>query len=378
MKPDDQRDQLIDMLLRELVGGEAPPDVRERVLKAARHAAPKPAGQRHSSPSRQVRSLPSVSRSRSRFFAIAAVAAVLAVAAVFVHLREIVGARTPSLSRTTGSVDRAVGALRGGESLRTGAGSSAVLTYPDGTVVELAAETTVRVSERSWRERSKGLALVAGRVRAEVVPQVAGHPMRLTAGNADAEVVGTKLSFRHGDGGTRLEVEEGAVRFIPRAAGALMVRAGGFAEAVGTQVTSGALALPLRRGIVRFTLMNADTDKPLREAALNNGETISLASLPTQNINLRADYEGDAPASVRILVVRHDGQSTGLSPSTSADQIHPPFFAAGDHWPERRPNDCRAWTPRPGRYRISAEASYAGGTGADHGKALEMEFRITE
>jgi hypothetical protein len=307
------------------------------------------------------------------------VAAALAVAAVFVHFREIAGARTPSLTHTSGSVDRAVGTLRAGESVSTEAGASAVLTYPDGTVVEIAAETTVRVSERSWRERSKGLVLVAGRVRAEVAPQVAGHPMRLTAGNADAEVIGTKLSFRHGEGGTRLEVEEGAVRFIPRAGGeALMVKSGLFAEARESGVFSGEISTPPQRGIVRFTLMNADTDKPLRTAPLADGETISLASLPTQNINLRADYEGDAPASVRILVARHDGQSTGLPPSTSADQIHPPFFAAGDHWAEGRPDDCNAWTPRPGRYRISAKASYAGDAGADHGKPLEMELRITE
>ena len=32
MSNDDLRDQLLDMLLKELVGGETPPDVRERVL----------------------------------------------------------------------------------------------------------------------------------------------------------------------------------------------------------------------------------------------------------------------------------------------------------------------------------------------------------
>ena len=120
--------------------------------------------------------------------------------------------------------------------------------------------------------------------------------------------------------------------------------------------------------------MNADSDEPLREAPLANGETLSLASLPTRNINIRADYEGEAPAVVRIQITRDDGKETGIRSFASDDQTKPPFFAAGDFWAEGRPNDCREWTPQLGRYRISADASYGG----DRAKPLEMEFRITE
>lgn len=379
MNPEDQRDQLIDVLLRELVGGETPPDVRARVLKAAGKLSEKPAIQRHRSPARSVIQQPSSSRSSRPLLAMAALLAVLAVAMVFVHFREIAKARTPALTRISGTVDRSSTTLHPGESVSTGAESRAMLTYPDGTAIELAAETTVRVSPRSWRERSKGLDLVTGRIRADVAPQVPGAPMVLSAGNADAEVVGTKLSFEHDGDRTRLEVREGAVRFIPRTGGeALLVKSGVFAEAGESGVRSGAIATPPGRGIVRFTLMNADSDEPLRAEALGNAETISLASLPTPNINIRADYEGDAPASVRIIVTRADGQSTGLRPSISEDQIYPPFFAAGDYWAEGRPNDCRAWTPGPGRYHISAEAVYAAPSGGADGEPLELDFQITE
>jgi hypothetical protein len=309
----------------------------------------------------------------------AALLTVVAVAMAFIHFREIANSRTPAVTQISGSVDRSAATLGPGESVSTGAQSSAVLTYVDGTVVELAAETSIRVSARSWSDRSKGLDLVTGRIRAEVVPQVPGAPMVLSAGHAKAEVVGTKLSFQNDDGRTRLEVTEGTVRFIPESGGPpWLVKSGLFAEAGKSGFRTGAITAPPRKGIVRFTLMNADSQKPLREAALTDGEVISLASLPTANINIRAEYEGDAPASVRILVTRHDGQSTGLRPSTSKDEIYPPFFAAGDYWAEGRPNDCRAWTPRPGLYHISANAAYAGPGGEDHGRPLEMDFRITE
>ena len=379
MNPDDHRDQLIDMLLREVVGGETPPDVRERVLAAAGKMPAKPMTQKNQSPARSVIQRPSSSRSSRPIVAMAALLAVMGVAMVFVHSREIAKARTPAVAHVSGSVDRSAATLRPGESVSTGARSSALLTYPDGTAVELEADTTLRMSPRSWRDRSKGLDLVTGRIRADVAPQGTGSPMALTAGHAKAEVIGTKLSFQHDDERTRLEVTEGTVRFIPEAGDlAVLIKSGLFAEAGKSGVRSGTITAAPRRGIVRLTLMNADSDEPLREAALSDGEVISLAALPTRNINIRADYDGEAPASVRIGVTRADGQFTGLRASTSEDQTHPPFFAAGDHWTEGRPKDCRAWTPPAGLYRITAKASYAGGAASDQDKPLEMKFRITE
>lgn len=374
MNTDDHRDQLIDMMLRELVGGESPPDVRERVLAAAM-SAPKPVIQRGTAPVRRAPLPRPAARSRTPLFAVAALFAVFAVAAGLVYVRSIEHSRLPTITRTSGVVDRSESMLRSGERMSTGAKSSAVLTYPDGTTVELAAETSVQVSVRPWNDPSKGLDLVAGRLTADVKPQPPGRPMVLSADDATAEIVGTRLALQHDDQATRLEVTEGAVRFIPRAGGEeVWVKTGRFAESSAAGVRSGEIQSPPRKGILRFTLMNADSDEPLREAPLADGETLSLASLPTRNINIRADYEGDAPAAVRIQITRDDGQETGIRPFASNDQTEPPFFAAGDYWAEGRPNDCREWTPQPGRYRISADASYDGG----RGKPLKMEFHITE
>ncbi len=375
MNSEDQRDQLIDMLLREVVGGETPPDVRERVLRAAVSLSAQPLRPRRRAPVRRYVAPRPAARSRAPFYAVAALFTALVVATGMIYVRGIASSRTPVVTHSSGSVNRDEGALRPGESVSTGAESQAELTYPDGTVIELAAETTLRIAAGSWNDRSKKLELVTGRIVAEVMPQAPDHPMVLSSEGADAEVVGTKLSLEHDENGTRLEVTEGAVRFIPSAGGAaLLVQAGLFAEADKAGIRSGEINPRLRKGIVRFTLMNADSDEPLREAPLTDGDVLSLASLPTPNINIRADYEGEAPTSVRIRITREDGQPTGIRPFASDDQTKPPFFAAGDFWAEGRPNDCREWTPQPGHYRISADASYD----VDRGKPLEMGFRITE
>lgn len=376
MNTEDHRDQLIDMLLREVVGGETPPDVRERVLGAAAGLSAQPALPRRSSPAGRRGMMPRpAARSRAPIYAVAALFTLLAVATGMMYFRGINHSRTPIVTRVSGSEVRVLGALRPGEYVSTGIQENAVLNYPDGTMVELAVETTLRVPARSWNDRSKMLELVTGRIDAEVMPQTPDHPMVLSAGDASAEVIGTTFSFERDEEGTRLEVTEGAVRFIPSAGGAaLLVNSGLFAEAGKSGVHSGAINVPPRKGIIRFTLMNADSDEPLREAPLADGETLSLASLPTRNINIRADYEGGAPTAVRIQITRDDGRETGIRPFASDDQTKPPFFAAGDYWAEGRPNDCREWTPQPGRYRISADASYDGG----RGKPLEMEFHITE
>lgn len=186
--------------------------------------------------------------------------------------------------------------------------------------------------------------------------------MVLETRDAQAEVVGTTLSLDRNAGRSRLEVSHGAVRFIcQNGEGNVLVESGSFAEAGGTGFRDGKIVTPPRRGITSFTLMNADTDKPLRAEPLANGEKISLSSLPTHNLNIRADYEGDPPESVKIAIHRHMGNPTGLEPHTLEPQRHPPFFVAGDHWADGRPEDCAAWTPPTGFYHLAAEATYPDG-----------------
>ncbi|QTN32917.1 FecR domain-containing protein [Akkermansiaceae bacterium] len=369
MKPEDHQDHLVDMLLSELLGKESPPDVREKVLEAAERL-PRPS---------IVRIHPGVKpgrRSRRPVFALAAIVALLGIAGALVQLQRISNARTPEITEFSGEIDHKGGRISPGESIATGKGSTAVLRYLDGTVLRLAPDTGIVVEETSRWDRSKLIELVSGSVEAVVSPQPEGRPMVFRSGNTHAEVVGTRLSFSAEEGRVRLEVSKGAVRFTPgTAGGGFVVGAGHFAESDKSGLRHGKIPVP---GITGFTLMNAETDKPIRKQVLVSGETISLYSLPTREINIRADYRGAPPASVKISVTRHDGTPTGLPPHAEKDQEHPPFFVAGDHWPEGRPEDCSAWTPRPGSYRIRAEAAYTDERRANPGEALEIDLRITE
>jgi hypothetical protein len=359
MKPADQHDRLVDMLLSELLGGESPPDVRARVLEAAEKLPPTPVLQL---PARRLTVVRPARKSRAPILAAAAAVALIAAIGVLLVLQEIANSRTPVLAGFEGTVNRSVGPVRSGQTLGTGPSSKALLRYPDGTVVELGPETTVRVAKRSPWDRSKGLELLTGKLVSEVSPQPAGRPMVLGTRDALAEVVGTALTFERNAGRSRLEVNHGAVRFIcQNGEGNVLVDSGGFAEAGATGFRHGKIVTPPRRGITGFTLMNADTDEPLRAEPLVDGDRISLSSLPTRNLNIRADYEGDPPESVTISIRRHMGNPTGLEPHTSEPHLHPPYFVAGDHWADGRPEDCAAWTPPTGFYHLTAEANYPDG-----------------
>ena len=192
--------------------------------------------------------------------------------------------------------------------------------------------------------------------------------------DARAEVVGTRLSFHLNEDRSRLEVSEGAVRFVPRVGGReVLVESKYFAESGRSGFRHEKIPVP---GILRFTLMNAETDHPIREQALIPGETIFLSSLPTKKINIRADYEGDPPDSVKISIRRHLDNPTGLPPHASKAQDQPPYFVAGDHWADGRPEDCAAWTPPAGLYHLSAEAVYADAEKQALSEPLKITFTV--
>lgn len=373
----DPHDHLIDMLLCELVGKETPPDMRGRVLKAVENLPrTAPVGRKVSRMPKRVR--PVQPSKAPALLAAAAVFALLLAAGGLFYVKYASAIRTPVLTEISGTVNRSVGPISAGETISTDPDSSAVITYQDGTVVELASETTMVVPERPPWDRSKELKIVSGAITAEVARQPKGSPMTFASEDARAEVVGTKLSFRCDDGMSRLEVTEGAVRFVPRSGGAaVLVKSGLFAESGNSGFRSGLISTPPVRGITRFTLMNAETDQPIREKGVEDGETISLASLPTRQINLRADFGGVPPTSVKLNVTRSDGEATGLPPYVARAQKYPPFFVAGDHWADGRPHDCRAWTPRPGLYHISATAVYDEAGKRDR-KEVKIDFWITD
>ncbi len=99
--------------------------------------------------------------------------------------------------------------LRSGEGLETAAeGSGAVLRCVDGTRIRLGSDTSIREAGRMF--------VVRGTVTAEVAKRPDGRPAVFETPHAEATILGTtfRLVVAGGDkGSTRLEVEEGRVRF---------------------------------------------------------------------------------------------------------------------------------------------------------------------
>lgn len=375
MNTDKNKDRLVDMLLWELVGQETPPDMRERVLQAAieqrqleRMVSRKPI--------QRALVKTQFKRLKAPALAIAAILTLLCIAGALFQSQSVSASRTPILTSAEGEVSRDLGIVLPGETLSTGSNSSAKLTYRDGSVVELTPGSTIVITSLSRWNSSKGIKVLSGEIHAEIAPQPSGHPFLLNSQDARVEVVGTEFSFGLRNDNTRLEVMEGAVRFISRETGReALVKTGFLAEAGKSGFRHEKIPLP---GIIRFTLMNAETDQPMSGEPLASGEVISLSALPTKKINIRADYEGEAPFKVITILTRQDGRATGLSSHASAPQEHPPFFVAGDHWKGGQPDDCKPWTPRPGIYQLSAEAIYPEDSDIVEPEPLFIQFRITK
>lgn len=377
MSPSEFDDRLVDVLLHEILGNDSPPDVRPAVMAAiqeqvlpslgniARPALRKP-------PRRRVRP--------SRFPAFAAAAALVLLSSVLalVLQRYVSQARTPILAKTSGQVSQSHGQLLPGTVLTTASDSVAFLSFPDGSSIEVGPDTTLIATRRHLFDGAKSLELVAGRVDAQVAPQPEGNPMRLSSAEANVEVVGTRFSLARDTSQTRLEVVEGAVLFASRSENrSTLVGGGRFAEAGADGFEEGVIQANPERGITGFTLMNALTDLPLRDSPLADGESVSLSSLATTEINIRVDYAGDPPVSMRISVSREDGGDTGLPGRMANPQKYPPFFAAGDHWADGRPNDCAAWTPAPGHYRIHVAATFSTEETSEPSSQAEIRIEFT-
>uniref|UniRef100_UPI001FF45A61 DUF5060 domain-containing protein n=1 Tax=Telluribacter sp. SYSU D00476 TaxID=2811430 RepID=UPI001FF45A61 len=115
--------------------------------------------------------------------------------------------------------------------------------------------------------------------------------------------------------------------------------------------------------VVSFTLMNADTDQPIRELTVN--DVLNLATLPTRNINIRANTEPYPVGSVKF-------ELTG-SPGRIQTETGFPYALYGDN-----NGDFNAWMPNLGSYSLTCTPyTGAGATGAI-GTALTVNFTIMD
>jgi hypothetical protein len=119
------------------------------------------------------------------------------------------------------------------------------------------------------------------------------------------------------------------------------------------------------QAVTSFTLINADTDQPMAGFdPLNSGASINLASLPTRNLNLRANTSPSVVGSVRF---GYDGNSS-LRIENGA-----PYALAGD-----TSGNYYAWTPATGSHSVTATPYTSSGAGGTAGTSKTITFTVTD
>ena len=127
--------------------------------------------------------------------------------AAIAHVELVTG--KVSVSTATTCLDVAAGhPLRGDENIETGDGASARVRFNDGTRVTLGSDTMLaRITEL----KGKSVRLDRGVIGVNAVKQA--HPMVVAGPHAEATVLGTEFTFAVALGSTRLDVQEGRVKF---------------------------------------------------------------------------------------------------------------------------------------------------------------------
>jgi ferric-dicitrate binding protein FerR (iron transport regulator) len=125
-----------------------------------------------------------------------------------------------------------------------GAASLAVVEYLDATRLEIGADTILRGLASDDPAGRKSVTLEQGILTADVVKQVADQPMEIATPHAAVRVLGTRFVLAGERDATRVQVEEGAVRFTSlRDRRSIEVRSGFFAAA-GEGIPFQALPIP--------------------------------------------------------------------------------------------------------------------------------------
>jgi hypothetical protein len=224
----------------------------------------------------------------------------------------------------------------------------------------------------------KRFMLARGMLTAEVAKQPANQPLVIKSPHAEAVVLGTVLRMTVDPvdkGATRLEVVEGRVRFTRSSdRKVLEVSAGHAAVAAASSPFISRPVPPLRAGtsekpaLVSVTLVSADTGRPiLQHDPLEDGMVLTLADLPTRNLNIQVLT---SPPTVGCVVLSWDG--------VIKIEGRAPYFLEGNT-PEGKP---LAWTPAPGDHTLvvtpysgPAAANRREGTGSA-GSAMTIRLRV--
>ncbi len=119
---------------------------------------------------------------------------------------------------------------------------------------------------------------------------------------------------------------------------------------------------PSGQSVTSYTLINADTNQPI--STLSNNTTINLATLPTRNVNIRANTN---PSSVGSVVFGFDGNTNYRTENSS------PYALASD-----TDGDYLAWTPTTGTHTLTATPFSASNASGTKGTPLSITFTVTD
>ncbi len=114
------------------------------------------------------------------------------------------------------------------------------------------------------------------------------------------------------------------------------------------------------QAVVSYALINADTNLPIQP--LNNGNNLNLATLPTGNLNIRANT---SPVTVGSVVFTLTGPQT-----RNATDANGPYSLFGD-----TSGDYNPWNPAAGSYTLAA-APFTGNGSGTMGSALAINFTV--
>jgi uncharacterized repeat protein (TIGR02543 family) len=112
-----------------------------------------------------------------------------------------------------------------------------------------------------------------------------------------------------------------------------------------------------------FTLINADTDQDLQ--TISSGSILNLFTLPTRNLNIRANTAPDPVGSVVFTL--SGAESRNHTESTA------PYALFSDIG-----GDFNAWTPTLGSYTLLGTPYNAGGGTGSSGTSLSVSFTVVD
>jgi hypothetical protein len=197
------------------------------------------------------------------------------------------------------------------------------------------------------------------------LPNMANLNGTVIDGGAPATVAWTKVSGPGTVAFGNANVVDTTASFSAAGAYVLRLTATRSAVTASDEATVTVLTGPSSQSVTTFTLINADTDQPIAGYdPLPSGAVLNLTTLPTRNLNIRANTSPATVGSVRFAL---DGISNFRTESAS------PYALVGDD-----NGDYSNWTPALGRHTLKATPFSKGGATGTMGTPHTIIFHVTQ